>query len=218
MTATTTTAVTPDAGTHEDGRRRYGRICGWAGLIGAAQALVLLLAPAQVPTDRFSYPFDVAGHALAQTSFAVQHVGLLAGLVVLRRHPAAADSRRPARWLQVAVVGMVLLAVMELVAILPAAAALDSPLAITVSALFAVPVFMLGGGLVVGGLGVARALGPAAGRGRWLPLLTGAWVLPVAPAMGFFVPGRIAIGTWMLLFAALGGWLAADRFADWRPR
>ena len=58
---------------------------------------------------------------------------------------------------------------------------------------------------VVAGLGLARQ--PVlAGAGRWLPLIMGGYVFVVMfPAVfGPLVAGRIAIGVWMLMFAALG--------------
>ena len=54
----------------------------------------------------------------------------------------------------------------------------------------------------------SRAMTTAAGSnaGRWLPLIMGGYVFVVMfPAVfGPLVAGRIAIGVWMLMFAALG--------------
>ena len=67
--------------------------------------------------DRFSYPFDAGWFTTAQVVFAVQHAAMLplfAGLLLLER-------RRPSRALRIgtwiALVGQVLLTVIELVAI-----------------------------------------------------------------------------------------------------
>ena len=201
-------------------RQRYGRICMWAGLVGALQALVLVVAPAQVDDDRFSYPFDVAGHAIAQASFFVQHLGLLLGLAALCSLPAAQARRSTLLALRAATLGMALLALMELVAIAPADDAATSGLAEFVSGLYSVPVVLLGLGLLVGGIGLARRTASTDPRWlRWIPAALGAWVFAVlSPAlMGPFVAARAAIGSWMLLFAALGWDLSRETTETWRP-
>ena len=63
----------------------------------------------------------------------------------------------------------------------------------------------LGVTTVVAGPGLARQ--PVlAGAGRWLPLIMGGYVFVVMfpEVFGLLVAGRIAIGVWMLMFAALG--------------
>jgi hypothetical protein len=63
----------------------------------------------------------------------------------------------------------------------------------------------IGLGMVIAGVGLARQ--PVlAGAGRWLLLAMGGYVFVVMfPAVfGPLVAGRIAIGVWMLMFAALG--------------
>lgn len=194
-------------------RRHFGRICMWAGIIGGVQAIVLATAPARVDDDRFSYPFDVAGHALAQTSFFAQHLGLLVGLAALCSLPAARAQRSTRLGLRAATVGMLLLAVMELVAIAPADEPATSSLAELVSALYSVPVLLLGVGLLIGGIGLARHTSPTHPNwSRWIPAAIGAWVfVPLTPAlMGSFIAGRAAIGSWMLLFALLGWTLSRE--------
>lgn len=191
----------------DEKRRLYGRICLWAGIIGGLQAVILVAVPAQVDDDRFSYPFDVTGHAVAQTSFFVQHLGLVVGLLALCSLAASRDRRSTRLALHAGTLGMALLALMELIAIAPAADLATSDLAELVSGLYSVPVLLLGVGLLVGGVGVARRTertDPA--WVRWVPASLGAWVfVPLTPAlMGSFEAGRAAIGSWMLLFAALG--------------
>ena len=193
-------------------RRLYGRICMWAGSIGGLQALVLVAAPTQVDDARFSYPFDVAGHAVAQTSFFAQHLGLLVGLLALGSLAASRERRSTTLALHAGTLGMTLLALMELIAIAPADDLATSDLAELVSGLYSVPVLLLGVGLLVAGIGVARRTERTdPGWARWIPAALGAWVfVPLTPAlMGSFEAGRAAIGSWMLLFAALG-W-ALDR-------
>ena len=201
-------------------RRLCGRICLIAGLVGAAQAVVLSAVPAQVGEERFSYPFDATGHAVAQTSFFLQHLGLLPGLAALCVLPAAQSSRAATWGFRAGFVGMVLLAVQELVAIAPARSTATSDLAVLVENLYSVPVLLLGFGLLSGGISLARrTAGTSPAWLRWVPAALGAWVfVPLTPAlMGPFLAGRIGIGSWMLVFAALGWGLSRTRRPAWEP-
>jgi hypothetical protein len=189
--------------------RRAGAWCLGAGLLGAAQALVLLAWSPQVSDNDYSYPFTGFGFAIAQASFFLQHLPLIGGLAALLALPAARTSptARIASW--VAVVGLVLLAAMELIAVVAYHAATDSSLAALVNNLYGPPVILIGAGLLVAGIALLRQ-GTAGWDGaRWLPalvLLLGVYVfVPLTPAMmGSFVAGRLGIGGWMVLFAGLG--------------
>lgn len=181
--------------------RTAGRILFWGGVVGAVQAVVLLLAPAVVAPDRYSYPFTPTGWAVAQATFAVQHVALVVGVAAL----VGLATGRAARWaLLVAVAGLVLLTATELFAITAAGASATDPQAELVNSLYGVPTVLTGLGLLVGGFGLAR--GPL----RWLTVGLGAFVFVVLLPAIFapYVAGRLAIGAWMLLFAALGAVLA----------
>ena len=74
-----------------------------------------------------------------------------------------------------------------------------------VGGLYGVPMVLLGLGMVVAGVGALRA-GLFEGARWWLPLGLGVYVFVVLfPAVfGPMVAGRIAIGVWLLGFAALG--------------
>ena len=206
---TQTTAATQEHPTV----RRTGMWCLAAGLVGVAQAVLVVLWPEQVAADRYSYPFTPTGHVVAQATFFLQHLPLLAGLVALSRLAPVRTSRvaRPAA--AVAVVGMGLLTVMELVNMAAADAATDSSLASTLGALYGLPTVLVGVGLLVTGWVALRGPGEPWSRAPWLRLvvlLTGVYVFfPLTPGiMGPFLAGRAAIGGWMLLFAALGFGLA----------
>jgi hypothetical protein len=183
----------------------YGLVGAVASAIGAALAVVLIAWDPQVADDRFSYPFDAGWFTAAQVVFAVQHLAMLplfAGLLLLeRRHPSRA--LRVGTW--IALVGQVLLTVVELVAITAAEDALETGWGAVVGGLYGVPMVLLGVGPVVAGAGAVRTelfAGPA----RWLLLGLGVYVFVVMfPAVfGPMVAGRIAIGVWLLGFAALG--------------
>lgn len=132
----------------DERRRLWGRVCLWAGIIGAVQGVVLAAVPAQVASDRFSYPFDVTGHVVAQVSFFVQHLGLVAGLVALCSLPVAKGARPTRGGLWAGTAGMVLLAVQELVAIAPARELTTSDLAALVGGLYTIPLVLIGIGLL----------------------------------------------------------------------
>jgi len=203
----------------DERRRLWGRVCLWAGIIGAVQGVVLAAVPAQVDSDRWSYPFDVTGHVVAQVSFFVQHLGVVAGLVALCSLPAAGGSRSTRWGLWVGTAGMVLLAVQELVAIAPARELTTSDLAELVGGLYTVPLMLMGVGLLVGGIGLARRCEPTSPTAlRWLPAVLGLWVfVPMMPSLfAPFIFARITIGVWMLLFAVLGWGLARAPEPAWR--
>lgn len=102
--------------------------------------------------------------------------------------------------------GMVGLTVMEAVVTWAGLGiTLDSARGQLLGTLYGVVTVMIGAGLVIAGVGLARR--PVfAGSARWLPLALGVWVfVPLIPAL--FAPmvmGRLALIGWMILFAALG--------------
>jgi hypothetical protein len=176
-----------------------------AGILGAASAIVIIAWPDQVSDQDYSYPFDATSYVTAQLWFAVQHLGLLAGLYGLARVAWSRSTRLTRAGLALTLVGMVGLTVCELFAISAAHALVDTSRANAVDNSYGVPMVAMGLGMVIAGVGLARQ--PVlAGAGRWLPLIMGGYVFVVMfpAAFGPLVVGRIAIGVWMLMFAALG--------------
>ena len=202
---TTTHATGPSTIVDDSRLRTYGLVGAIASLVGAASALVLIAWEPQVSDDRFSYPFDASSFTVAQLFFALQHaamVPLFLGLLILgRRH--ASIGLRIGTW--IGLVGLVLLTVVELVAITAREAAIDDSTGGLVGAMYSLPMLLLGIGPVVAGVAALRVRlfeGPA----RWLLLALGIYVFVVMfPAVfGPMVAGRIAIGVWLLGYAALG--------------
>lgn len=164
---------------------------------------MLLVVPAMASEQSYSYPFTPTGYAIAQLTFALQHIALVIGVVGLIG--LVGTSRITRNGVAVAAGGLVLLTAMELFAITAANSAVDDPRAALVNSLYGLPTVLIGLALVVGGTGVVRA-GTWTGWQRWITLVLGVYVFVVLLPAIFapYVAGRIAIGVWMLLFAALG--------------
>lgn len=185
--------------------RAYGLVGAVASLVGAACAVAIIAWDPMVDDDRFSYPFDAKSFAIAQSFFTLQHLAMLplfAGLLILeRRHRSSA--LRIGTWLALA--GMVMLTVTEVVAISASDAAIDDSTGTLVGTLYSVPMLLLGVGPLVAGIGALR-VGLFDGPARWLLLALGVYVFVVMfPAVfGPMVAGRVAIGVWLLGYAWLG--------------
>ena len=160
----------------------------------------------------WTYPQRVGGEfATTQSLFAITHVGMILGLVALRWCGAVPPSRLGRVGLLVAVSGMVVLTINELLAIIPAGQATDSSSAETVGGIYGLATIVIGLGMIAAGIAAVRG-GVWSGWERWLPLVLGIWLfVPTIPAM--FIEGdvaRVALAGWALLFALLG-WVL------WRP-
>jgi hypothetical protein len=187
-----------------------GLVCAVAGVLGAASGIFLAVYPAQVSEDMFSYPLTADGFTAIQVWFFVQHLGLAAGLAALAAARVMAPGRA-ARWgSALAIFGMVLLAVTELIAIGSRTSTYPGEGTDLLDALYGVSSIAAGVGLILAGVAVRRG-GSWAGWRRNVVLVAGIFVfVPMTPAlMGPFVLARLAITAWMLLFAALG-------YALWR--
>ena len=130
----------------------------------------------------------------------------MAGLLALRWAGVLPDTR-PARWgWAAAVVGMAGLAVTEFVAIAAADSDVDSGIGGVLGGLYGVTCTAMGVGLTLAGISIWRAQVWEGWR-RGVVLALGVWVfVPMFPAL-IVTPtdgARLAIGGWMLLFAALG--------------
>ena len=183
-----------------------GLACFVAGLLGAAGGIYLALRTPLVGEDMWTYPQRAGGEfATTQTIFAVTHLGMILGLLALRWCGAVPHDRLGRIGHVVAVSGMALLTINELVAIRVAGEATDSASAGTVGALYGVAAIMIGLGMIAAGIAAVRD-GEWYGWQRWLPLVLGIWLfVPTMPAL--FLEGdvaRLALAGWALLFAVLG--------------
>lgn len=187
------------------GTEAAGWACLAAGVLGAASGVLLAVVEPQVPESRFSYPLTAAAFVAIQVWFCLQHLGLLAGQVGLRASGAAGTSRWASWGHGTGIAGMALLTVTEAVAIGAARDPYPSPLTDLLDALYGMATIAAGAGLVVVGVLVRRTRMWAGWR-SWIPLALGVWVfVPMVPAITMgFLPARLAITGWMLLYAALG--------------
>ena len=138
-----------------------GRITVVAGLLGAVSAVVIISWPDQVSDQHYSYPFDATSYTVAQSWFAVQHLGLLAGLYGLTHLAWSRSSRLTRAGLTLCLVGMVGLTACELFAISAADALVDTSRANAVDNPYGFPMVAIGLGLVVAGHRARAATGPA---------------------------------------------------------
>jgi hypothetical protein len=185
--------------------RTAGTIGLWAGIIGAAGGLVLIFYPAAVDDSQFSYPFDATGFTVAQTVFAVQHLGLAVLLAALWTSGAAGRSGLGRIGVGGSVLAMLGLAALEVIA----TSAKDSPYPSartdTIEAWYGVVSTAIGIFLIIAGIAVVRSK-VWKGWQRYLPLALGIYVfVPLTPGIfGPFVVARLVIAGWMALFAVLG--------------
>ena len=195
---------------HPPQLRTAGALCLIAGLLGAASGLVLLGVSPSVSESRYSYPFSAGAFVAIQAWFAVQHLGLLAGQWGLAASGAAGPGRhvRWAHWVGLA--GMALLTFTELLAMAAANDPYPSPLTNVLDGLYGISCVAVGVGMTVVGVGVVRH-GLWSSWRRWTPVAIGVWVfVPMTPSiMVGYVPARVTITIWMLLYAALGWALVA---------
>jgi len=182
-----------------------------AAVTGIIGAFVLLFAPRAVAPGVFSYPLDGTGHAIAQTSFFLNHLLLGTGLVALALSPAS--RARPGRlgaW--IAIGGMALLSVCELWAISLADAAYPSPETAPIDIAYGISSITLGVGLLLAGIGVARTREWTGWR-RWIVLVLGIMVfVVVTPGLMLgFVGGRVALALWLVAWGMFGVALTTGR-------
>ncbi len=194
--------------------RKAGLVCLAAGLLGAASGLFVIVVEPSVADTEYSYPLTATAFVALQLWLVVQHCGLLAGQWGLWSSAAAGRSRLTSWGHVIAFAGLVLLTVTELVAVTAADDPYPSSTTDVLDMLYGVSTIAVGVGLLIVGLAVLRH-GAWTGWRRWVPLAISVWVfIPLTPAIvAGFVPARLGIIGWMLLYAALGWALAYPRSA-----
>ncbi|MEZ3160072.1 hypothetical protein AB1K54_05915 [Microbacterium sp. BWT-B31] len=199
------------------------RIGGWAaavaGITGALGAAFLLAVPPAVPPDVFNYPLSPAAFVVVQAVFAAHHLLTAFALWAFWRAGLAGRGRFADLSGWSAVVVMALLGVWELVVIVGNGHPIPSEQLAWIDAGYGTLSLLSGITLVLLGVAAARAR-VLTGPSRWIALAMGVWVfVPMLPALfASFLLGRIVIGLWLLLFAALGWAMLRWAGADAAPR
>jgi hypothetical protein len=176
------------------------------GILGVLSVVPMLAWPPQSPEGVLHYPFTPEGFQVIQTWFFVHHIGLVVLLVGLAASGAVGPGRlaRAAAWL--AVLGMIGLTAMELFAIRFTEWETTTANEGALGAGYGITTSLVGIGMVGAGLAVLRAR-RWPGWWRPIPLLIGVThFVVVTPAIfsNGYVIARLAIASWMALFAALG--------------
>lgn len=183
-----------------------GRTLVVGSLVGAVCAVGIIAWPDEVSSTRYSYPFGPMAFVVSQLVFAAQHLALTAGLLGLGVLVRPSATRALRTGVVLAVLAMAALGVIELLAIAAVGWDEGSPGASVLDSGYGVASLLLGVGLVIAGVSLARGRQLPGRLGRWIVLVCGVYVfLPLLPAL--FAPmvvGRVAIGVWQLLFAAIG--------------
>ena len=193
----------------------FGWLCLIAGLLGAASGIYMAAISPAVGDDQWSYPLTPTGFTWIQVWFAVQHVGLVLGLLAVWSAGVVGRSGLGRSGHVLAVGGMVGLTLTELAAIVARYDDMDTTRVAVLGAVYGVVSVAAGIGLVMEGVAAMRE-GVWEGWQQWLLLVTGVWVfVPMMPALAMsFLGARLAITGWMLLFAALGWALVRSSRTD----
>lgn len=182
-----------------------GLLCLVGAVIGVISALVTAFIPPAVSSEWYSYPYTSRGFLLAQIVFILNHVLLLVGILGLARSGAAGTGLLGRVGLWISLVGMAALTLCEVGAMTLATSPYPSPGTDFMDMAYGVASILIGVGLTLAGLAVARA-GEWAGWRRFVPLICGVavFVIVIPGVFGPFLAGRLVLAVWMLMFVALG--------------
>jgi hypothetical protein len=182
-----------------------GLLCLVGAIIGLVSALVTAFIPPAVSLDRFSYPYTTTGFLFAHFVFMSNHVLLLVGILGLAQSGAAGSSLLGRVGLWISLVGMATLTLCEVWAMTFATSSYPGPGTDVLDTSFGVASILIGIGLILAGVAVARA-GEWTGWRRFVALICGVavFVIVIPGVFGPFLAGRLVLAVWMLMFAALG--------------
>ncbi|WP_405060088.1 hypothetical protein OG474_00230 [Kribbella sp. NBC_01505] len=178
-----------------------GQLGVWAGVVGVVVGGLILVYPAAVAEGVYSYPFGAGAFAGVQVVLMVRDFVL--ALVLLGVGLSGAVGRSRAGWVGVVGSGlaMVGLAVLEVASVVART---------RFGGVYGVLSLMVGVSAIVGGVAVVRAR-VWGGWQRFLLLGVGVYVfVPMTPGiLAGPVGEQLAIAGWMVVFAVLGGVVAA---------
>ena len=185
--------------------RTAGRLCLAGAIIGVTGGLVTAFIEPAVASDRYSYPYTPSGHVLAELTFILNHVLLLIGVLGIARSGAAGRGRLGRVGLWTSMVGLVALTLCEAGSTALADSAYPTPRTDALGMGYGVASILIGVGLVLAGVAVARPR-HWTGWARYIVLLCGVavFVLVIPGVFSTLLAGRLVLVIWMLMFAALG--------------
>lgn len=182
-----------------------GLLCFFGAVIGAAGGIVTGFIPPAVSSDWYSYPYTPTGFLIAQFVFMLNHVLLLVGILGLSRSGAADSGLLGRAGVWTSVVGLAALTLCEVGAMTLATSPYPSPGTDFLDMSFGIASILIGVGLTLAGVAVARE-GEWVGWRRFIVLICGiaVFVIVIPGLLGPFLVARLALSVWMLMFAALG--------------
>jgi hypothetical protein len=201
-----TTADPLVATTRTEDRRvgAVGRLAVVVGVVGLLLGVSQLVLPPMVPADQYSAPLTPMLATIVAIVLFLHHVALVPLVLLVARYAAPTGLGRTGA--AIASVGLVGIAVAELVAVAAAHERGTTPITDLVDTGYAVPTVLLGLGEVLLGVAVVRAA-RWKGWARGLPLIAGVFVFVplVFPSLIIGAPlSMIALSVWSLLYSALG--------------
>lgn len=182
-----------------------GLLCFVGAVIGALGGIVTGFIPPAVSPDLYSYPYTPTGFLVAQFVFMINHVLLLVGMLGLAYSGVVGSGLFGRVGVWISIVGMAALALCEIGAMTLATSPYPGPGTGFMEAAYGVSTILIGAGLTVSGVAVART-GEWRGWRRYATLACGVAVFAIVlpGVFGPFLAGRLALTAWMLMFAALG--------------
>jgi hypothetical protein len=126
-------------------------------MIGVISGLVTAFILPAVSFDRYSYPYTPTGFRVAQLVFMLNHMLLLIGILGLARSGAAGTSLLGRVGVWISIVGMATLTLCEVGAMTLATSPYPSPRTDFMDMAFGVASILIGVGLVLAGVAVARS-------------------------------------------------------------
>ena len=182
-----------------------GLLCLVGAVIGVISGLVTAFIPPAVSSDWYSYPYTPMGFLVAELVFILNHVLLLVGILGLARSGAAGSGLLGRAGVWISLVGMAALTLCEVGAMTFVTSRYPSAGTDVLDMSYGVASILIGIGLTLGGVAVARA-GEWTGWRRFVALICGVavFVIVIPGVFGTFLAGRLAITVWMVMFTALG--------------
>lgn len=182
-----------------------GLLCFVGAIVGAVGGIVTGFIPPVVSPDMYSFPYTPTGFLVAQSVFMLNHVLLLVGILALAYSDAVGSGLLGRAGVGVSVAGMAALTLCEIGAMTLATSPYPSPGTDMMDMAYGVATILIGVGMTLAGISVARA-GEWGGWRRFITLACGVavFVVVLPGVFGPFLVGRIVLTAWMLMFAALG--------------